>query len=119
MHKISFLPTDQPPPPAFDVPTYSIHIDQGAHMTSHSAGHMLLLTKGLGLSSCFTPILFFIFSQKENYQAPFGDRPSCETSQLFHINVGIIVMPNDFIPLVESSRQQHVPSSSILGHLRD
>jgi hypothetical protein len=32
------------------------------------------------------------FYQKEYNQASFGDRPSCETLQLFHINVGIFVM---------------------------
>jgi hypothetical protein len=50
---------------------------------------------------------FFIFYQKEYNQASFGDRPSCETSQLFHINVGIFVM------LMTSS------SSTIFGPLKE
>jgi hypothetical protein len=52
-----------------------------------------------------TPI-FSIFYQKEYHQASFGDQPSCETSQLFHINVGIFCDADDFIPwffLISSS----------------
>jgi len=37
---------------------------------------------------------------------------------LFHINVGIIVMHGNLNSSVESSRQQHVPSSSIFGPLK-
>ena len=64
------------------------------------------------------PLFSFLFSSKKNIQASFGNRQSCEPLNLFHINVGIIVMPADFIPLVGSSCQQHVPSSSIFGTLK-
>ncbi len=84
----------------------------------HSTGHTLPLTKGLGPLSCFPPFFSFLFLSKKNIQASFGNRQSCEPLNLFHINVGIIVMPADFIPLVGSSCQQHVPSSSILGTLK-
>ena len=56
---------------------------------------------------------------KENFQASFGNRlVSCEPLGLFHINVGIIVMPGNLSSLVESSRQQHVPLSSIFRPLK-
>ena len=62
---------------------------------------------------------YFIFYVKENFQASFGNRLlSCEHLGLFHINVGIIVMPGNLNSSVESSRQQHVPSSSIFGPLK-
>ena len=62
-----------------------------------------------------TPICF-IFYQKEYNQASFGDQPSCETSQLFHINVGIFVMlMTSFLGLFSSAA---VPSSTIFGPLK-
>jgi hypothetical protein len=61
-------------------------------------------------------IFFFIFYQKEYNQASFGDQPSCETSQLFHINVGIFVMlMTSFLGLFSSAA---VPSSTIFGPLK-
>jgi len=70
----------------------------------------------------FNPHFFFFlfFYQKEYHQASFGDRPSRETSRLFHINVGIIVMLVTSFPcgcgfLVSSMCLRQV----FLGRLRD
>jgi hypothetical protein len=69
------------------------------------------LTKGLGLSSCLNP--HFFFNQKEYNQASFRDQPSCETSQLFHINDGIFVMlMTSFLVFFSSAA---VPLSTIFG----
>ena len=71
-------------------------------------------------------LFFFLYIQKKVH-ASFGNRLlSCDTSLLFHINVGIIVMPSDLSlqPFcqqhVPSSMRvcTHVPSSSIFGPLK-
>jgi hypothetical protein len=59
---------------------------------------------------------FFIFYQKVYNQASFGDRPSCETSQLFHINVGIFAMLMTSVLGFFSSAA--VPLSTIFGPLK-
>ncbi len=132
MHKISSLPTDLPPTsfrcsnlfdsrwsrcsPISQSSPHEHTLFWCIGNVQHSAGQTLILTKGLGQSSCFPPLFFF--NVKENFQASFGDRlVSCEPLGLFHINVGMIVMPGNLNSLVESSRQQHVPSSSIFGPL--
>ena len=59
---------------------------------------------------------FFIFYRKEYNQASFGDQPSCETLQLFHINVGIFVMlMTSFLGFFLSAA---VPLSTIFGPLK-
>jgi hypothetical protein len=62
----------------------------------------------------FKPPFFFLI--KKYNLASFGDQPSCETSQLFHINVGIFVMlMTSFLVFFSSAA---VPSSTIFGPLK-
>ena len=137
MHKTSSLPTDLPPTSfrrsnlfdsrwsrrSGDISQSSPHkrtLFRSIANVQHSAGQTLPLTKGLGQIILLSPPIFlFSFYVKENSQASFGNRLlSCEHLGLFHINVGIIVMHGNLNSSVESSRQQHVPSSSIFGPLK-
>jgi len=137
MHKTSSLPTDLPPTSFWCSNLFDSRWSRCSHMSQssphehtlfrcignvqHSAGQTLPLTKGLGRSSCFPPhFSSSFFDVKESFQASFGNQlVSCEPLGLFHINVGMIVMPGTWIP-----RLSHLVSSMclhqvFLGRLRD
>ena len=135
MHKTSSLPTDLPPTSLRHSNLFDSRWSRCSHISQsspyehtlfrcignvqHSAGQTLPLTKGLGLSSCFPPIFLFSFLCKRKLSSFLREPTSILwTLGFVHINVGIIVMPGNLNSLVESSRQQHVPSSSIFGPLK-
>jgi len=94
---------------------------RGIANVQHSAGQMLPLTKGLGQIILFSPPpIFLFFYVKENFQASFGNwQLSCEHLGLFHINVGIIVMPGNLSPWLSFLVSSMCLRQIFLGRLRD
>jgi hypothetical protein len=136
MHKISSLPTDLPPTSFRRSNLFDSHWSRRSHDISQSgphkrhlfrritnvyqsAGHSLPLTKGLGLPSCFTPIVFpFYFLSKRKLSSSLRG-PTILWNLMFvshqrrdHCIAG------DFTSLVETSCQRHLPLSSICGPLK-
>jgi hypothetical protein len=136
MHKTSSLPTDLPPTSFWRSNLFDSRWSRCSHISQssphdntlfrcignvqHSAGLTLPLTKGLGQIILFPPPFFFFIFLCKRKLSSFLREPTTIlwTLALFHINVGIIVMHGNLNSSVESSRQQHVPSSSIFGPLK-
>ena len=127
MHKISSLPTDLPPTSfrrsnLFDSCwSRCSHISQSSpHEHTLFRGLTLPLTKGLGQSSCSPPFFSFFssFLSKRNLSSSlWGPTILWNLAFVSHQRWDHCIV-GDFISLVGTSCQQHVPSSSIFGPLK-
>ncbi len=127
----------QNPLPAFDVPTYSIHVDRGAHVTYHDQALTNALCfeasqtsinlqdicypwhKVLGSHPVFPPFFNFTFIKKKTFKLPSGTDHLVEPRVCFTSMSGLLWCLVTLFPWLRLFVSSMCLRQVFLGRLRD